>query len=531
MDEEIKFAFGVMATIIDSLKYRLCNNLLTKNNNMPITQQVLHSLNVVSLKNLTGLEISFEPSAVTAILGPNGNGKSTILHALACAFSPNEHGEDYKFSWFFLPNTDALWNESEMSITHSFRDGQIHHGNTIREYKKTQVRWTPRYANRPKRDVYYIGIDKCVPMIESEKRHARINYSTQIINEEIITTILRKASYVLNREYSGYNIHNASGREFIGVEVDGLRYSALSMSAGEQKVFYILEKVFRAKIYSLILIDELDLLLHDQAMKRLIEVILERANSKNLQVVFTTHRESVLELEDTINIRHIVCYEHKTLCFNETKPDAINRLTGSQIRPLEVFVEDDLAATVVRKATSQLRIAKYVKTSRFGAAVNCFTTVGGLLLGGETCENSFFILDGDVYRSQDEKQTAINRVLTGHDSNVERARNTAISVIGQFFLPENIKPERYLHSLIVGLNEGDNEEYNEIIEVARQIGVVNEEHKYIDDMIERLGWDRATGLSKIIDLVATTESWEQYIRELNEWLQSRRHLLREEVNR
>lgn len=131
--------------------------------------------------------------------------------------------------------------------------------------------------------------------------------------------------------------------------MDGLRYSALSMSAGEQKVFYILEKVFRATKYSLILIDELDLLLHDQAMKKLIEVILERAEDKNLQVIFTTHRESVLELEDKINIRHIVCRSGKTLCFNETKPDAINRLTGVQPRPIEVFVEDDLASTIVKK--------------------------------------------------------------------------------------------------------------------------------------------------------------------------------------
>ena len=137
---------------------------------MAISQQVLHSMRVKTLKNLIDLDISFEGASVTAILGPNGNGKSTILHALACAFSPNENGENYKFSWFFLPSTDALWNDSELSIIHSFRDAQLVSENISRKYKKTQVRWTPRYANRPKRDVFYIGIDKCVPMIESEKK-------------------------------------------------------------------------------------------------------------------------------------------------------------------------------------------------------------------------------------------------------------------------------------------------------------------------------------------------------------------------
>ncbi|MEL4422490.1 AAA family ATPase [Shewanella algae] len=496
---------------------------------MAISQQVIHSMRVQNLKNLVDLEISFDASPVTAILGPNGNGKSTILHALACAFSPSDGGENYKFSWFFLPNTDALWNGSEMSIIHSYREDQNEHNNITREYKKTQVRWTPRYANRPLRDVFYIGIDKCVPMIEAEKKQAKINYSTQVVNEEIINTILEKASIVLNRRYASYHVHEASGKEFIGVEVDGLRYSALSMSAGEQKVFYILEKVFRAKRYSLILIDELDLLLHDQAMKKLIDVILERATDKNLQVIFTTHRESVLDLEDKINIRHIVCRPGKTLCFNETKPDAINRLTGVQPRPLEVFVEDDLASTIVKKVASQLRLAKYVTTSRYGAAINCFTTVGGLLLGGEPCENSLFMLDGDVYRTDNDKRTSINRVLTGHDENVVLARETALSAIKQFTLPIDTKPEKYLHSLIIAMDETEDEERNEIIEVAKEIVVVDEDHKYVNEIIHRLGWERATGLSKIVDLVATTDEWSNYTNDLNVWLESKSARLREDL--
>lgn len=130
------------------------------------------NMNVKNLKNLKNLEIDFQGKNVTAILGPNGNGKSTILHALACAFSPLENGkgENYKFSDFFLPNTDATWNDSCLSITYSFKEAGVPHTINDREYSKTKVRWTPRYANRFKREIYYIGIDKCVPMIESEKK-------------------------------------------------------------------------------------------------------------------------------------------------------------------------------------------------------------------------------------------------------------------------------------------------------------------------------------------------------------------------
>ena len=301
------------------------------------------------------------------------------------------------------------------------------------------------------------------------------------------------------------------------------------MSAGEQKVFYILEKIFRAKKYSLILIDELDLLLHDQAMKKLVDVVLERSNDKNLQVVFTTHRESILDLEDRINIRHIVCRPHKTLCFNETKPDAINRLTGVQPKPIEVFVEDDVAAAIVRKVAANLKLIKYTSVSRYGAATNCFTTVGGLLLGGEPCDNSLFVLDGDVYRTHPEKVTAVDRVLTGHDNNVLQAKTKAISIIKQFTLPDGAQPEKYLHSLLINIGETENEEFNEIIEVASEIIAVDNEHKFISDIIERLGWERATGLSKIIDLASTSDDWSGYVNEVYEWLSAKKDNMREEL--
>jgi AAA15 family ATPase/GTPase len=496
---------------------------------MPISQQKLHKLEVQTLKNLRNLDISFDGSPITAILGPNGNGKSTILHALACAFEPNEEGENYKFSSFLRPNTDALWDGSAMRITHTYRDGRVLHENITREYSKTSDRWSPRYANRPKRDVFYIGIDKCVPMIESEKKQAKINYSTEELTEEFVDRILEKASVILNKRYTKINRHIASGKEFIGVEADGLRYSALSMSAGEQKIFFILEKVFRAKKYSLILIDELDLLLHDDAMKKLITIIYERAVDKSIQIVFTTHRESILELSDKVNIRHIICKDDKSLCFNETKPDAIKRLTGQQPKPIEVFVEDDLASKIVSKIAGQLRIKKYVSIQRFGAAINCFTIVGGLILSGEDCQNSLFLIDGDIYTTTEEKTEKVSRVITGDDEKAVNSRVLALQVINQFILPEGLAPEKHIHSIISALQHTKNEEFNEIIDAAREIVVVDNNHKYIDDIIERLGWDKSEGLTKVIDLASTSERWEHYVEPVKTWLESKAVNVREDM--
>jgi AAA15 family ATPase/GTPase len=484
---------------------------------MAVSQQQLESINVRKLKNLIDLDIDFNGSPVTAILGPNGNGKSTVLHVLASAYKPVNIGENHKFSNFFLPNTDALWNESYIEITHSYRDGQVVHDNVKTIYEKT-TRWMPVYARQPKRELFYIGIDKCVPMIETEKKQTKINYSTNEVAEDVFVIILQKASQILNRRYLKYNVHTTPGKDFMGVEIDGLRYSALSMSAGEQKVFLILKTLYNAPKYSLILIDELDLLLHDKAMMSLIKVIHARSIEKSLQVVFTTHRESVITQSNIVNIRHLLSTPNKTLCFNETTPDAINRLTGEQPKPIELFVEDDLSAAIVTKVASQLRGKRFVSIQRFGAATNSFTAVSGLLFSNQVILNTLFVLDGDVYSSEEKKSQQLKKVISGTDALSQGYRARAIKVIKQYCLPNNTKPEPFLHDIICGIAHSQNEEHQEIIDAANDVVVADESHKYINDIIDRLGFDRSVGLSKIIDLVATTPEWSDYIADINVWL-------------
>lgn len=489
-----------------------------------ICQQRIHHINIEQLKNIKNLNLSFESHRVTALLGPNGNGKSTILHALAASFQPHRRGEDYKFTNFFLTHPHALWQGSHFTIIHSYRIGESTHTNIETIYSKTTDRWAPKYSRRPKRDVVYIGIDKIVPLIEVEKSKVKINYTTTNLSGVNINTILEKASYILNRRYRTYYQHStATGKVFFGVEDNGTSYSALSMSAGEQKVFFMLDKIFNAEKYSLILIDELDLLLHDMALKKLIDVMADRANSKNLQIIFTTHRDSVLEMKNKINIRHLLTTPTKTLSFEDTKPDAINRLTGEKIRPLEIFVEDDLAKTIVSKIASRLGIMKFVSIRQFGASINCFTVIGGMLLSDQNCDNSLFVLDGDEYSLDEHKIEKINRVLTGSDARAEGLRTQAFSKVKQFSLPDGYNPEKFLHELLITLITDDlNEEELEIISIANDIQGVEENHKFVDDIIEMWGISREVSLEKIVDLCTKSTRWETYISDIHGWLVEKR---------
>ncbi|HHK8359586.1 TPA: ATP/GTP-binding protein, partial [Serratia marcescens] len=456
------FGFGKVVEKKISDKIGGGNNLLKKISNeqkVKTTNQLIDNIYFRNLKCLQEVNISFAPKNVTAIFGPNGSGKSTILHALASLFQPEDNGENYRFSDFFPRNPDAEWNGSYLEVTHSYRKGKEKFEKELDSYGKAEQkgsRWTKIYARRPYREVYYMGIGQCVPMIESEKNNSSINYITINLKGEHESILLRKASDILNRKYSSFNKHELqSGKTCIGVETDEVKYSALSMSAGEQKVFFILDKVFSAGKNSLILIDEIDLLLHDKALKRLIEVIVERVNEKNIQVVFTTHRESLLELSELINVRHVVNFKGKTLCFNETKPDAINRLTGKSNKSIEIFVEDSFSLFIIQYLCSKMKAMRHVSISVYGAASNAFTIISGLLLKNDDCENVMVVIDGDEYKSENSKRDAINRVLTGTDARVRGLRDTAINKIKQFNLPGDTRPENFIHSLLCDLNENE----------------------------------------------------------------------------
>ncbi|EOT5176843.1 AAA family ATPase [Escherichia coli] len=340
---------------------------MAEKNKKTITGQVLNSIKINKLKCINGLnEIIFKPHALTAILGPNGSGKSTILHAIASIYMPEEGfpGEDHRLMHFFPRSPHAEWNGSDFIVNLTYRKDGVMIENELKNYGKADIRgsrWIQIYARRPLREVYYLGIDKCVPIIESEKKN-NIQYETSSVSNDLITNILHYASYILNKPYTSFNQHQQpNGKILIGVESGGLAYSSLSMSAGEQKIFLILETILKADKNALILIDELDLLLHDEALKKLIEVISSHAKDKNKQIIFTTHREMITTLSDKINIRHVVNIQGRSYSFEETKPDAINRLTGESTTPIEIYVEDDLAVAIINKICSSLKASKYVK--------------------------------------------------------------------------------------------------------------------------------------------------------------------------
>lgn len=472
------------------------------------------NIHINELKGLKNVDIPINRS-LTAIMGVNGSGKSTILHALACVYSPYEKGDDYKFSFFFTPNPDSDWKNSSLELSYYDENEQR---KITRTYKKDSDRWSPRYAKRPMRDVYFVGIETCIPEIEKEKQTSFIDYSTDALDDAAASKIIKSAAYILNKDYQSLTIHRTKKKELLGVHtLTALTYSSLSMGAGEQRILKILKLVYSVNNYSLILIDEIDLLLHVTALRKLIEVLFNVAEKKNLQIIFTTHSLEVLSLCQFVDIRYLNRLNQKTMVFDSINLDMIYDMNDVLDKPIEIFVEDLLAEVIITQIADDLNILRSIKIVKYGAASNAFALAASYILRGEDTSNVLIVLDGDEYKENERKIKAVEKVLSGTEKEHDEKVQKALSMIKQLDLPEKLAPEKHIYDMLIEM-----ESQNEIVRLAKKLRAVADSHQWLDNLTLRIGQRKELVLYKIIDIVSQNIRWGDYIREVHGWMLQKR---------
>ena len=483
-------------------------------------RQKLLKVRYKNLKNLQKVTISFEGNAVTGIFGPNGCGKSTILHSLLCMYKPKDVGENHLFKDFFKTDNQYSYIGSKLIL---FYESQLDGADKVtsgeKVFHKRSDHWIHSYNERPDRDVFYLGIDTSVPNIETEKNKNQKIVSVRDVHHQVENNelILNAASYIMNRHYTDLFFSTTGRSEYVTVQTDkNLIYRSLSMGAGEQRLFKILDTLYKAPKYSLIIIDELDLTLHTAALRRLIEKMVQRANERNLQIIFTSHREEITK-EQNINIRHIYQTKDQTICLENTTTDCIDRLVWSTTNTLDVYVEDDLAEAIASKCLLQRGILKHCSVRCYGAAQNAFAVAAGLYLAGRLNDKTIILIDGDVYTTEDERLKQIKQFLTGNEPAADKKRKECVNYIHQFHLPANTPPEKFIWEQL-----RDSEQNGELNKLAQSIGGVDNTHGYIDDIINDIGLNRKVALSQIINSVSYEACWDDYISELGQWADARK---------
>jgi hypothetical protein len=274
----------------------------------------------------------------------------------------------------------------------------------------------------------------------------------------------------------------------------------------------------------------------DRVYTKSLEFMRVADNSQGrLQIVFTTHREAILDLTDQVSVKHIHTVNSvppKTYCFTNTKPDALRRLTGHQDRPVEIFVEDEMALAIVEYELFRLGMKRVANITPYGAATNCFTLAAGLILSGSHDVNSqLFLLDGDLYATEDEQRQRTNAVLSGTEAHADARRQTCLAGIKKLRVQPGraLAPEAQLHAMISTLPPQQEDGVNEIIALARGIQAVNDTHSFIELIVQTLNVLRPVGLNAIVKVAALSPTWEPYAAELRDWLTARRPALVEDM--
>lgn len=491
------------------------------------TQQKLTGLDVVRLKSLQDVSLDFSHSPLTAIMGSNCCGKTTVLHAIACAFRPlGTNDPDYQFPLFFRPNSDALWKESDFTVRYSERIGANKHPDLSQNYKKLSDRWTPRYYRRPARYTRFVSIGESVPDIETVNLTSMVHYTKTENTDETGQMVREVGGQVLNKVYESlYKVTYAYRDKLsIGVKTPTVTYSGLSMSSGEQRVFRILDAVFRAPNYGLILVDEIDLFLHQDALHRMLSKLREHCTAKNKQLIFTTHFPPVAEMYNDMCIYTLNRVPAKTIVWRGYSYEAMRHITGTQERPISCYVEDNVAEQIVARVAAQLGIRKFVEFGNYGPAMNAFSLCAGLYLSNQSTDNTLAVLDGDVYGSRAERRARVKSAITG-DQPVHETQRSELMRLVRTLTPTRgaagqlLSPEQVLHRMLHGLDLASVPvDRSELHQIALSVVNVPERHGFVNQIIAHTGESREVALSRIVELASLSTDWARYTLVIRKWL-------------
>jgi predicted ATPase len=345
---------------------------------------------------------------LAAIAGRNGSGKSTILAIAACAFHNTPKGYQladrknpyYTFADFFIQADDDVPLEG-IEVLYSIRHNRWRHPDTgepheaVGRQKRTKAkggRWND-YASRIRRNVIYLGINRVVP--HSEKTISK-SYRYQFLEGESAgfeDAVMKEVSYVLGIAYEKFKFKNYSKHRMPSVKARACSYSGFNMGAGENALFEMFSHLYACPEGSLILVDEIELGLHDQAQLRLIDALKQIAKLRHLQFIFTTHSPTILGRVPPEGRFFIENLPSRTEIIPKISAEfAAGKLSGVNSQELGIFVEDLVAKSLVEAALSAEQRSR-TKVLNIGSAEAVLRHLAGKRK--ESVDSALALIDGD----------------------------------------------------------------------------------------------------------------------------------------
>jgi predicted ATPase len=253
----------------------------------------LPRLRLAKVRSFTNQAISFD-FPVTAIIGTNGGGKSTILGTVALAYKEVKPGD------FFPKSNISDTSMANWRIEYDIIDRKVNKSALIqRNARFVAAKW--RRDTVLERSVIVIPIQRTVPANEQTrfKRFIGITQNTKVVKTPIDKTVIGYVSRILGkdaRHYQRVSLRSDLSKSILVGMHDSNDYSQFHFGAGEASIIEMVSRIEGAADNSLILIEEIENGLHPLATKKMVEYLFDVAKRKKAQIIFTTHSEYALDV-------------------------------------------------------------------------------------------------------------------------------------------------------------------------------------------------------------------------------------------
>jgi len=349
----------------------------------------------VTLRKVRGFseEVIDFKTPVTALIGTNGGGKSTILGALALAYKTVKPGKFFPKS-FFGDESMSEW-EIEMEITD--KETAVDR-NLTRTAKFKQSKW--RRDSFPERDVVYIEIQRTVPAGELSKFKQflagdRDDFEELPLNADTI----KYATAVLDKDIANYKAiikrSDPSTKMYVGLANSTISYSQFHFGAGEASVIETIDRIENSKDNSLVLIEELENGLHPVAVRLFVHYLQNVSKRKKLQIVFTTHSQDAV---NELSPEAVWASINKKVWNGKLSIESLRAITGQLINSKVIYVEDSFAKEWVENAIGRYasEIASTVKVYTAGGYPNVVNVSQFHNQNPTITSPSIALIDGDI---------------------------------------------------------------------------------------------------------------------------------------
>ena len=259
--------------------------------------------------------------------------------------------------------------------------------------KRRGGRWND-YRTRVKRNVIYFGVQRVVPHFErSVHKSYRSLFRPGSLPLETRKKIADIAGRIIGKTYTDFDNYEHSKYSLPRVETAGISYSGFNMGSGESAVFEIFTAIFLAGSGTLVVVDEIELGLHEEAQHRLIDELKKLCLDLKCQIICSTHSHAILNRLPPEGRFFIEDVNSKTLINRGISADfACGKMGRPDAHELDIFVEDTVAKSILQKLLP-LDLRKRSQITPIGSHGSVLRQLTSRYLEGK--DNCLCILDGD----------------------------------------------------------------------------------------------------------------------------------------